>query len=72
MFRLILLSFVLLFQEKQYFDRNENSHLFFMLVGAADSKASPFYQNLPDCRLAANKYIKKKSKSKALLCPMIR
>ena len=42
------------------------------MVHAADSKASPFYQNLPDCTGGGQKPIKKKTSSKALLCPMIR
>lgn len=42
------------------------------IVYAADSKASPFYQNLPDCAGGGQKLIKKKTSSKALLCPMIR
>jgi hypothetical protein len=42
------------------------------VVSAADSKASPFYQNLPDCTGGGHISIKKKTSSKALLCPMIR
>ena len=64
-------QFLTLMCDRNRWNRNDIVHTRSEFVTAADSKASPFYQNLPDCT-SGYKKIEKKTSAKALLCPMIR